>query len=153
MKFLVFILLSFFALYLSLNPSLISPRDGISAKPIVILLYFLTLYWRPIWALFVAFFLGFLYEINLSVLTGTYPFLFTSMVFVLSEIEKKIFKFKFNSLVLLGSFIFFFGLVQSLIEARNAKIIFYKIFTDLIPEVIFNIFIGFVILFFINKRK
>ena len=153
MKVFVLILLSLLSFFLSVNIEKILLIGNISLKPIIILLYFTTLYWKPLYGLVTGFFLGFIYEIYLPVLTGTYPLMFTSVVFGLSLIEKKIFKFRYNSLILLFCTILFIGLVQVIIEVDKIGAIFYIIFTHLIPEAILNSAVGLVILYFIKKSQ
>ena len=153
MKVFVLILLSLLSFFLSVNIEKILLIGNISLKPIIILLYFTTLYWKPLYGLVTGFFLGFIYEIYLPVLTGTYPLMFTSVVFGLSLIEKKIFKFRYNSLILLFCTILFVGLVQVIIEVDKIGAIFYIIFTQLVPEAILNSAVGLVILYFIKKSQ
>jgi cell shape-determining protein MreD len=153
MRICILILLSLLALFLSLNFEKILLFGNISLKPIIILLYFVTLYWNPIYGLLVGFSLGFLYEVYLPVLTGTYALIFTSFVIGLKIIEKKIFKFRYNSLILLFCTVFFIGLIQIIIEVNKLRPIFNMIFTHLLPEAIFNTLIGFVILYFIVRHN
>ncbi|MEJ2307585.1 MAG: hypothetical protein P8Y30_08635, partial [candidate division WOR-3 bacterium] len=101
MKIAILLFLSLASLFVSLNSGRILIVGSISIKPILILLYFVTLYWNPLYGLFAGFFLGFLYEIYLPVFTGTYPLIFSSVVFYLHLIERKIFKLRYNSLFLL----------------------------------------------------
>jgi cell shape-determining protein MreD len=138
-------------LLISLNTGKILFLGNISFKPVILLLYFVTLYWNSIYAIFTGFAIGFLYEIYLPVFTGTYPLVFTSIVFGLKTIEKKIFKFKYNSLILLFCIVLFVGVLQVIIEVGKISSVFYILFTQLIPEAIFNTVIGFVILYFIKR--
>lgn len=146
-------LLSLFALFLSLNAGKFFLVGNISLKPIIILIYFVTLYWNPIYGLFVGFFIGFLYEIYLPVLTGTYPLIFTSVSLFLKIVEKKIFKYRYNSLILLFSSVLFVGLVQVIIEVNKIEAIFYIFFTKLLPEAIINSAVGLVILYFLKRHS
>jgi len=152
-KILTLFLLSSFALFLSLNSGKIFLIGNISFKPIIILLYFVTLYWNPLYGLFAGFFLGFLYEIYFPVFTGTYPLIFTSVVLGLKVVENKIFKFRYNSLILLFCTVLFIGVLQVVIEADKIDAIFYIVFTQLIPEAVLNSAVGLVILYFIKKFK
>ncbi len=153
MRIFIVILLSLLAFFLSVNAEKILLLGNISLKPIIILLYFVTLYWNPVYGLFIGFFLGFLYETGLPVLTGTYSLLFTSSVIGLKIIEKKIFKFRYNSLILLFCTVFFIGLVQIIIEIKETGPIFSVVFTHLLPEAIFNTLVGFVVLYFIVRKN
>lgn len=151
MKIVVLFILSLCSLLISLNTGKILFLGDISFKPVILLLYFVTLYWNSIYAIFAGFAIGFLYEIYLPVFTGTYPLIFTSIVFGLKIIEKKIFKFRYNSLILLFCVILFVGVLQVIIEVDKISSVFYILFTQLIPEAIFNTVIGFVILYFIKR--
>ncbi len=153
MRILALIFVSLLAFFLSLNIEKFILIGNISLNPVIILLYFTTLYWKPMYGLITGFFLGFLYEIYLPVFTGTYPLIFTSVAFGLSLIEKKIFKFRYNSLVLLFCTVFFVNIVQVIIEVDKINSVFYIIFTHLIPEAILNSAVGFVILYFIKKSQ
>jgi cell shape-determining protein MreD len=153
MKIFALILLSLLTFFFSINIEKILLIGNISLKPIIILLYFTTLYWKPLYGLVTGFFLGFLYEIYLPVLTGTYPLIFTSVVFGLNLIEKKIFKFRYNSLILLFCTVLFVGLIQVIIEVGKIGGIFHIIFTQLIPEAILNSAVGLVILYFVKKYQ
>jgi len=151
MKILILFILSLCSLFISLNTGKILLLGNISFKPVILLIYFITLYWNSIYAIFTGFFIGFLYEIYLPVFTGTYPLIFTSLVFGLKVIEKKIFKFRYNSLILLFCVILLVGVLQVLIEVDKIGSVFYIILTQLIPESIFNTAVGFIILFFIKR--
>jgi len=151
MKILILFILSLCALFISLNTGKILLLGNISFKPVILLIYFITLYWNSIYAIFTGFFIGFLYEIYLPVFTGTYPLIFTSLVFGLKIIEKKIFKFRYNSLILLFCTILFVGILQVLMEVDKIRSVFYIILTQLIPEAIFNTAVGFIILYFIKR--
>jgi len=151
MKIIILFLLSLCALFISLNTEQILLFGNISFKPVILLIYFITLYWNSIYAIFTGFFIGFLYEIYLPVFTGTYPLIFTSLVLGLKIIEKKIFKFRYNSLILLFCVILLVGVLQVLMEVDKIRSIFYIILTQLIPESIFNTAVGFVILYFIKR--
>jgi cell shape-determining protein MreD len=153
MRIFALIFVSLLAFFLSLNIEKFILIGNVSLKPVIILLYFTTLYWKPMYGLITGFFLGFLYEIYLPVFTGTYPLIFTSVAFGLSLIEKKIFKFRYNSLVLLFCTVFFVNIVQVIIEIDKISSVFYIIFTHLIPEAILNSAVGFVILYFIKKSQ
>lgn len=153
MKVCILLILSLFALFLSLNTGSIFFPGNISFKPVILLLYFVTLYWNAIYALFVGFFIGFLYEIYLPVLTGTYPLIFTSVVFILKGVERKLFKQRYNSLILLFCTLLMVGVLQVIIEVDRVEPIFYIVFTRLVPEAIFNTAIGFVILYSIKRYK
>jgi cell shape-determining protein MreD len=152
MKIIILLFLSLFSLSVSLNSGKILLMRNISFKPIILLLYFVTLYWNPLYGLFAGFFLGFIYEIYLPVFTGTYPLIFSSVVFGLHLIEKKIFKFRYNSLILLFLTFLFIGLIQVMIEVDKLISIPYVVLTRLIPEAILNSAVGFVILYFIKKH-
>ncbi len=151
MKIIILFLLSLCALFISLNTEQILLFGNISFKPVILLIYFITLYWNSIYAIFTGFFIGFLYEIYLPVFTGTYPLIFTSLVLGLKIIEKKIFKFRYNSLILLFCVILLVGVLQVLMEVDKIRSVFYIILTQLIPESIFNTAVGFVILYFIKR--
>ena len=151
MRIFILILLSLLAIFFSINFEKILLIGSISLKPIIILIYFTTLYWKPLYGLVTGFFIGFLYEIYLPVFTGTYPLLFTSVAFGLNLIEKKIFKFRYNSLILLFCTVLFIGLVQAIIEVDKIGAMFYIICTHLIPEATLNSAVGFIILYFVNK--
>jgi len=151
MKIIILFLLSLCALFISLNTEQILLFGNISFKPVILLIYFITLYWNSIYAIFTGFFIGFLYEIYLPVFTGTYPLIFTSLVLGLKIIEKKIFKFRYNSLILLFCVILLVGVLQVLMEVDKIRSIFYIILTQLISESIFNTAVGFVILYFIKR--
>jgi rod shape-determining protein MreD len=153
MRILALIFISLLAFFLSLNVEKFILIGNISLKPIIIFLYFTTLYWKPLYGLITGFFLGFLYEIYLPVFTGTYPLIFTSVAFSLSLIEKRIFKFRYNSLILLFCTVLFVGLVQVIIEIDKISSVFYIIFAHLIPEAILNSAVGLVILYFIKRCK
>lgn len=153
MRVFILILLSLLALFFSINFEKILLIGNISLKPIIILLYFTTLYWKPFYGLLIGFFVGLIYEIYLPVFTGTYPLLFTSVAFGLNLIEKKIFKFRYNSLMLLFCTVLFIGLVQVIIEVDKIGAMFYIICTQLIPEAILNSAIGLVVLYFIKKSQ
>ena len=153
MRIFPLIFLSLLAFFLSINLDKILLIGNISLKPIIILLYFMTLYWKPLYGLITGFFIGFLYEIYLPVFTGTYPLVFTSVVLGLSLIEKKIFKFRYNSLFLLFFVILFVGLIQLIIEADKTGAIFSMFFTQLVPEAILNSAVGLVILYFIKRCR
>ncbi len=153
MRIFALIFISLLAFFFSINIEKFILIGNISLKPIIILLYFTTLYWKPLYGLATGFFLGFLYEIYLPVFTGTYPLIFTSMAFGLSLIEKKIFKFRYNSLILLFCTVLFINLVQVIIEVDKISSMFYIIFTHLIPEAILNSAVGLVILYFIKKSQ
>jgi cell shape-determining protein MreD len=153
MRIFALIFVSLLVFFLSLNIERFILIGNISLKPIIILLYFTTLYWNPMYGLITGFFLGFFYEIYLPVFTGTYPLIFTSLAFGLNLIEKKIFKFRYNSLILLFCTVFFVSLVQIIIEVDKISSVFHIIFTHLIPEAILNSAVGFVILFFIKRCK
>ncbi|MBN1695207.1 rod shape-determining protein MreD [candidate division WOR-3 bacterium] len=153
MRIFALIFVSLLAFFLSLNIEKFISIGNVSLKPVIILLYFTTLYWKPMYGLVTGFFLGFLYEIYLPVFTGTYPLIFTSVAFCLSLIEKKIFKFRYNSLILLFCTVLFVGLVQIIIEVDKINSVFYIIFTHLIPEAILNSAVGFVILYFIKRYR
>jgi len=153
MRIFALIFISLLAFFLSLNVEKFILIGNISLKPIIILLYFTTLYWKPLYGLITGFFLGFLYEIYLPVFTGTYPLIFTSMAFSLSLIEKKIFKFRYNSLILLFCTVFFVNLVEVIIEVDKISSMFYIIFTHLIPEALLNCAVGLVILYFIKQHN
>jgi len=151
MKIIILLLLSLLSLFVSLNSRGFFSVGDISLKPIIILIYFVTLYWNPLYGLFIGFFLGFLYEIYLPVFTGTFPLIFSSAVFLLNLLEKKIFKFKYNSLILLFSTVFFVGFVQLVLEVEKLSSVPYEVLTNLIPESILNSALGLVILYFIKK--
>lgn len=151
MRIFLLIFLSLLAFFLSINLEKILLIGNISLKPIIILLYFTTLYWKPLYGLITGFFIGFLYEIYLPVFTGTYPLVFTSVVFGLILIEKKIFKFRYNSLFLLFFVVLSIGLVQLVIEVDKIGAIFSIFFTQLVPEAILNSAVGLVILYFIKR--
>jgi cell shape-determining protein MreD len=151
MRIVILFILSLCALFISLNTGKILFLGNISFKPVILLLYFVTLYWNSIYAIFTGFAIGFLYEIYLPVFTGTYPLVFTSVVFGLKIIEKKIFKFRYNSLILLFCVVLFVGVLQIMIEVDKIGSAFYIILTQLIPEAIFNTAIGFVVLYFIKQ--
>jgi cell shape-determining protein MreD len=153
MRIFIVILLSLLVFFLSVNAEKILLLGNISFKPIIILLYFVTLYWNPIYGLFIGFFLGFIYEPSLPVLTGTYSIVFTSSVVGLKIIEKKIFKFRYNSLILLFCTVFFIDLIQVVMEVRKTGPIFSMIFTYLLPQAALNTLIGFVILYFIMRKN
>jgi cell shape-determining protein MreD len=153
MKIAILLFLSLVSLFVSLNSGRILIVGSISIKPILILLYFVTLYWNPLYGLFAGFFLGFLYEIYLPVFTGTYPLIFSSVVFYLHLIERKIFKLRYNSLFLLFLTVFFVGLVQIILEVEKLNSIPYAVLTHLIPEAILNSAVGFVILYFIKRYR
>jgi rod shape-determining protein MreD len=153
MRILALIFISLLAFFVSLNVEKFILIGNISLKPIIIFLYFTTLYWKPLYGLITGFFLGFLYEIYLPVFTGTYPLIFTSVAFSLSLIEKRIFKFRYNSLILLFCTVLFVGLVQVIIEIDKISSVFYIIFAHLIPEAILNSAVGLVILYFIKRCK
>ncbi len=153
MKIFSLIFLSLLAFFLSINFEKILLIGNISLKPIIILLYFTTLYWNPLYGLITGFFIGFLYEIYLPVFTGTYPLVFTSVIFGLNLIEKKIFKFRYNSLFLLFFVVLFVGLVQLIIEVDKTGAIFSIFFTQLVPEAILNSAVGLVILYFIKRCR
>ena len=153
MKIITLLLLSLFSLFVSLNSGKILIMGSISLKPIILLLYFVTLYWNSLYGLFAGFFLGFIYEIYLPVLTGTYPLIFSSVVFCLHLIDRKIFKFRFNSIILLFLTVFFIGLVQIIFEVEKLNSIPYAVLTHLIPEAILNSAAGFVILYFIKRCR
>jgi cell shape-determining protein MreD len=153
MKIAILLFLSLASLFVSLNSGRILIVGSISIKPILILLYFVTLYWNPLYGLFAGFFLGFLYEIYLPVFTGTYPLIFSSVVFYLHLIERKIFKLRYNSLFLLFLTVFFVGLVQIILEVEKLNSIPYAVLTHLIPEAILNSAVGFVILYFIKRYR
>ncbi len=153
MKIAILLFLSLVSLFVSLNSGRILIVGSISIKPILILLYFVTLYWNPLYGLFAGFFLGFLYEIYLPVFTGTYPLIFSSVVFYLHLIERKIFKLRYNSLFLLFLTVFFVGLVQIILEVEKLNSIPYVVLTHLIPEAILNSAVGFVILYFIKRCR
>ncbi len=153
MRIFSLIFVSLLAFFLSLNIERFFLIGNISLKPIIILLYFTTLYWKPMYGLITGFFLGFLYEIYLPVFTGTYPLIFTSVTFGLSLIEKRIFKFRYNSLIFLFCTVLFVNLVQVIIEVGKISSVFYIIFTHLIPEAILNSAVGLVVLYFIKRCK
>jgi cell shape-determining protein MreD len=153
MRIFIVILLSLLAFFLSVNAEKILLLGNISLNPIVILLYFLTLYWNPVYGLFAGFFLGLFYETGLPVLTGTYSLVFTSSVIGLKIIEKKIFKFRYNSLILLFCNVFFIGLIRIIIEVKKTGPIFSMIFTHLVPESMLNTLVGFIILYFIVRAN
>lgn len=153
MKIVNLLLLSLFALFISLNSGKVLILGSISIKPILILLYFVTLYWNSLYGLFAGFFLGFVYEIYLPVFTGTYPLIFSSVVFCLHLIERKIFKFRYNSLILLFLTVFFVGLLQLILEVDKLNSVPYAVLTDLIPEAMLNSAVGFVILYFIKRFR
>jgi len=153
MKIFILILLTAATFFLSLNLENIFLIGDISLKPIIILLYFITLYWKPLYGLVTGFFIGFLYEIYLPVFTGTYPLLFSSVVFGLNLIEKKIFKFRYNSLFLLFFTVLFVGLVQVMIEIDKISSVSSIFFAHLIPEAILNSAVGFIILYFIKRYR
>jgi len=153
MKIAILLFLSLVSLFVSLNSGRILIVGSISIKPILILLYFVTLYWNPLYGLFAGFFLGFLYEIYLPVFTGTYPLILSSVVFYLHLIERKIFKLRYNSLFLLFLTVFFVGLVQIILEVEKLNSIPYAVLTHLIPEAILNSAVGFVILYFIKRYR
>ena len=153
MRIFALIFISLLTFFLTLNVEKFILVGNISLKPIIILLYFTTLYWKPLYGLIAGFFLGFLYEIYLPVFTGTYPLIFTSVVFCLSLSEKRIFKFRYNSLILLFCTVLFVGLVQVIIEIDKISSVFYIIFAHLIPEAILNTAVGLVILYFIKRCK
>ena len=153
MRIFALIFVSLLAFFLSLNVEKFILFGNVSFKPIIILLYFTTLYWKPLYGLITGFFLGFFYEVYLPVFTGTYPLIFTSVTFVLSLIEKRIFKFRYNSLILLFFTVLFVGLAQVIIEVDKLSSVFYIIFTHLIPEAILNSAVGLVILYFIKRCK
>jgi cell shape-determining protein MreD len=151
MRIFILILLSLAIFFCALLSEKIHLFGGISFKPIIIFLYFITLYWNTYYALFIGFFLGILYEVYLPVLTGTYSLIFTSCVIFLKIVEKKIFKFRYNSLFLLFMILLFVGLIQVIIEVAKIGRIFNIIFTNLIPEAILNTLVGFVILYFVKR--
>jgi rod shape-determining protein MreD len=151
MRVFALILVSLLAFFFSLSFEKIFLIGNISLKPIIILLYFTTLYWKPLYGLVSGFFLGFLYEIYFPVYTGTYPLIFTSVVFVLNLIEKKIFKFRYNSLFLLFFTVLFVELVQITIEVGKIGSLYSMIFTHLLPEAILNTAVGLVVLYFIKR--
>ena len=153
MKIFTLILLTAVAFFLSLNFENIFSIGNIPLKPIILFLYFVTLYWKPLYGLVTGFFIGFLYEVYLPVFTGTYPLLFSSVVFGLNLIEKKIFKYRYNSLLLLFFTVLFVGLVQVLIEIDKISSVFSIFFVHLIPEALLNSAVGFVILYFIKRYK
>lgn len=151
MRIIILFILSLSALFISLNSGKLFLPGNISFKPVILLIYFVALYWNSIYALFAGFFMGLLYEVYLPVFTGVYPLIFTSVVCGLKLIEKKVFKFRYNSLILLFFTILFFGIVQLLIEADKINSVFYVTFTQLIPEAILNTAVGFIILYFIRR--
>jgi cell shape-determining protein MreD len=153
MKVIIIFILSLLSLFLSFNTGRIFFLGNISLRPIILLLYFVTLYWNSVYALFMGFFIGFLYETSFPVFTGTFPLIFTSFVFILKAIERKVFKLRYNSLFLLFCALLFVGILQVVIEVDRVEPIFYIVFTRLIPEAIFNTAVGFVILYFIKRCK
>ncbi len=153
MKIFTLILLSLLAFFFSINLEKVFLIGSISLKPIIIFLYFITLYWNPLYGLVTGFFIGFLYEVYLPVFTGTYPLLFSSVVFGLNLIEKKIFKFRYNSLFLLFFTVFFVGLIQVIIETDKISSVSGIFFTQLIPEAILNCLVGLIILYFIKRCR
>jgi cell shape-determining protein MreD len=153
MRIFILILLSLAIFFCALVSEKIHLFGGISLKPIIIFLYFVTLYWNTYYALFIGFFLGILYEVYLPVLTGTYSLIFTSSILCLKIVEKKIFKFRYNSLFLLFITLLVIGLIQVIIEVAKIGQIFNIIFTHLIPEAILNTFVGFIILYFVKRQS
>lgn len=153
MRVFILILLSLLTLFLAVNSGEFLSIGNLSLKPIIIFLYFITLYWNPYYGLFAGFFLGFFYEISLPVLTGTYPLILTSLSFGLGMVEKNIFKFRYKSLILLFSSVFIIGLLQTIFEVNKMEGIFRLLFTNIIPEAGLNTAVGFVILYFIKFRS
>ncbi|MEA1912429.1 MAG: rod shape-determining protein MreD [candidate division WOR-3 bacterium] len=153
MKIFIVIILSILALFLSLNFMDLLSIGNISFKPLILLLYFVTLYWNPWFGLFIGFFLGFLYGIFFSVPIGLYPLIFTSVAFGLYFVEKRIYKYNYRSLVFLFFVAFFVGFVQLLTETNQVKMIFLQLFIQVIPESILTTLIGLAILYFIKKSR
>ncbi len=153
MKIFIVIILSILALFLSLNFMDLLSIGNISFKPLILLLYFITLYWNPWFGLFIGFFLGFLYGIFFSVPIGLYPLIFTSVAFGLYLVEKRIYKYNYRSLVFLFFVTFFVGFVQLLTETNQVKMISLQLFIKVIPESILTTLIGLAILYFIKKSR
>ncbi len=151
MKIFTLFILSLISLFLSLNFEKILLLQGISFKPVIILIYFVTLYWNPLYGLFAGFFIGFIYEVYLPVLVGTFPLIFISVSLLLKIAENKIFKFRYNSLMLLFFTVLIVSLIQVIVEANLPGSIFYVFITQLIPIAILNSVVGFVILYFIKR--
>lgn len=153
MKVLTSIILSIAVFFISLKFPYLIPEYNILFRPVIILIFFLTLFYGEIYGIILGFFLGLLSGVFYNLPMGIYPLLYVSLAFLFSLVGKKIYKRGNFSIFILFLAIFFVGVIQIISEVNNIAEIFIKIFSHIFPESLINAAIGFLILVVIRKLE
>lgn len=153
MRIFTAIILSVIALLWTISFADIFSIGNISLNVLVLLIYFFTFYWNHWYGLLAGFFLGLCYGAFFYLPLGSYSLIFLSIVLGLILIERRIYKYKYISLLLLFIATFFFGFVEVLLKGINGKWIIIDLFTDVLPESILTALLGMGILYLVNRHR
>lgn len=126
---------------------------GISFNPIILLIYFTSIYWKEFYGLFLSFILGVIYGCFFSYPIGFYPLIFCSISFALILIRDKIYRYEYRSLIILFIGTFIFGFFELLTYNLRVKLFLVSLFSDILFESIFTTVVGFGILYIIKRKQ
>jgi len=153
MRIFIAILFSLIALSLRVYFSDILSIGGFSLNPIILLLYFITLYWNGFYGLYLSFILGIIYGSFFSVNAGFYSLIFSSLSFCVIIIREKIYRYEYRSLIILFIVTFLAGFFELLTYNLKARWFFLSLCTHVLPESIFTTVVGFGILYIIKRIR
>ncbi len=151
MKIFAIIILSIISLTLSISFLDIFAVGHFSFNPIILLLYFVTLYWNGLYGLYLGFSIGVIYGTFFSIPFGFYSLIFSSLTFGLIIIRRKIYKYKYRSLIFLFITSFLARFLELIIHSPGTKLFFLYLVTNVIPESIITTIIGVGILYLIKR--
>ena len=151
MKIFVIIILSIISLTLSISFLDLFVVGHFSFNPIILLLYFITLYWNGLYGLYLGFSIGVIYGTFFSIPFGFYSLIFVSLTFGLITIRRKIYKYKYRSLIFLFITSFLARFLELIIYSPGIKLFFLYLVTKVIPESIITTIIGIGILYLIKR--
>lgn len=153
MKIFLTIIFSLIVLIIRIQFRDIISIGGISFNPIILLIYFTSIYWEGFYGLFLSFILGVIYGCFYSYPIGFYPLAFCSISFALILIRDKIYRYEYRSLIILFIVAFLSGFFELLTYNLRSKLFLVSLFSDVIFESLLTTVVGLGILYIIKRKQ
>ena len=153
MRIFIAFFLSLLALSWRISFSDVFSIGNISFNPLILLLYFTTFYWNGWYGLFLGFLLGLLYGIFFPVPFGFYSLVFCSLSFGFLAVRRRIYKYKYTSLIILFIATFIFGVIELLVQGLSTGLFMLYLGINVIPKSILTTIIGIGILYILKKMQ
>jgi cell shape-determining protein MreD len=152
-KIFLAIIFSLIVLIIRIQFSDIISIFGISFNPIILLIYFTSIYWEGFYGLFLGFILGVIYGCFFSYPIGFYPLVFCSISFALILVREKIYRYEYRSIIILFISTFLFGFFELFTYKLGAKLFLVSLFSDILLESLLTTVVGFGILYIIKRKQ